>query len=533
MIRRILIEGYRIFRRLEFEPQPGMNIVVGDNDSGKSTLMEALNLALTGRLNGRWARDEVNPYWFNREAVGAYFEAQAVDVGTPKPEILIEVYLDGENDELQPLRGVYNSRQEDCPGLSIAIGPSSDYAQEFAAYLAATDRPNIIPVEYYDLTWQDFSGEILARRPKELGVSYIDTRTIRSTSGVDYHTRQMLSGFVEPKERAAISVEHRKARHAITEQSLASVNERIAEQGSAIHDRTIGLQMDQSANASWEAGIVPEVDRIPFAMAGQGQQAAIKVALAMNRTAKRTAYVLIEEPENHLSHTSLTKLLARIEETAGGRQVFVSTHSSYVLNRLGLDKLVLLHKGNHAVLRDLPADTVRYFKRLSGFDTLRLVLAKSIVLVEGPTDEILFERAYRDHHDGSNPIDHGIDVVSMRGVALARSLQLCAALGRKVAALRDNDGKTAEHWIEPLAQYLEAGSREIFIGDSSLGKTLEPQIASVNDHWDLKSILEIGADEDVVEWMSKHKTDAALRIAEAGTPINYPTYMVGAIEFVE
>lgn len=112
----------------------------------------------------------------------------------------------------------------------------------------------------------------------------------------------------------------------------------------------------------------------------------------MSRSAETTAYALVEEPENHLSHTSLTKLVSRIEELAGSRQIFLTTHSSFVLNRLGLDKLVLLHRGTKAAIEALPPDTVKYFKRLSGYDTMRLVLADKVVLVEGPSDEMVFEK---------------------------------------------------------------------------------------------------------------------------------------------
>ena len=64
-----------------------------------------------------------------------------------------------------------------------------------------------------------------------------------------------------------------------------------------------------------------------------------------------------------------------------------------------------------------------------------MVLAKKIVLVEGPSDEIIFERIFRDIYN-RRPMELGIDVVSMRGLSLARCLELCAALGKTVAALR-------------------------------------------------------------------------------------------------
>jgi DNA repair exonuclease SbcCD ATPase subunit len=53
VITRIVIKGYRIFQDFEFCPNAGTNIVVGDNDSGKSTLLEAIALALTGRIYNR------------------------------------------------------------------------------------------------------------------------------------------------------------------------------------------------------------------------------------------------------------------------------------------------------------------------------------------------------------------------------------------------------------------------------------------------------------------------------------------------
>ncbi len=153
MIQRIVVRGFRIFRTFELEPSAGLNIVVGGNEAGKSTLLEAISLGLTGRISGRWAEEELNPYWFNQQLVADYFAALA-DGQTPEaPEILVELYLSPANPDIHILRGVYNSRAEDAPGVRIHIRPSAEYAQEFADYLATPERPEIIPVEYYEVEW--------------------------------------------------------------------------------------------------------------------------------------------------------------------------------------------------------------------------------------------------------------------------------------------------------------------------------------------------------------------------------------------
>lgn len=533
VITRLRISNFGLFSNFEIRPRTGLNILVGDNEAGKSTILQALTLVLTGRSNGRWATDELTPDWFHLPAVLRFFDDYSTGDPTPLPTIEIEVYLDDTDDTLQNHRGVHNAEGEDCPGLRLTIEPSDDYAAEIRAYLDAEDCPRAVPIEYYDVHWRNFADEPLSRRPAGLGHVLIDSRTIRSQRGVDYHTRQLLHDFIEPAERAAISVAHRRARHEISSTYLKKANERIAGQDELVDGRTVEIDFDQSGTSSWHGSIIPRIDQVPFALAGQGVQAAMKIALAMSRSADQTSFVLVEEPENHLSHTRLMRLVDSIEALAGERQSFLTTHSSFVLNRLGIDRLLLLGpSGTVARLTDLPPDTVQYFQKLSGFDTLRLVLAERLVLVEGPSDEIVFERYFRDRF-GRGPNEAGVDVVSLRGIALRRSLELCAALDRQVVALRDNDGKHPDHWIDPLRPLLAEGRRYLEIGDPTDGATLEPQLVRANGEAALRSALNLDAHYEVTEWMSDNKTEASLRILKSPETLIPPSYIERALDLLD
>jgi energy-coupling factor transporter ATP-binding protein EcfA2 len=531
LINRIVISGYRCFKHLDLEPNPGLNIVVGDNECGKSTLLEAIALGLTGKINGRWAVEELNPFWFHRQSVLDFFAAYARNEPIEPPTISIELYFASDIDAVQRFRGVHNSEQKDCPGVAISISPAEDYRVELDAYLASSP-PAILPVEYYEVNWHSFADQRLAKRPRELATSYIDSRTIRSTAGVDYHTREMLSEHLDGQERAAISLAHRRSRQTITEDTLGAINERIGRDSQQLHHKPIGLQMDQSSRSSWEAGVVPQVEDIPFAMSGQGQQSAIKMSLAMSRTAGASTFVLIEEPENHLSHTSLTRLISRIDSLAGDdQQLFICTHSSFVANRLGLDKLILLNLGTTAKLSSLSADTVSYFRRLAGYDTLRLVLANHVVLVEGPSDVIVFERAFRDTV-GKLPSELGIDIMSMGGLTSRRALEVCRALKRRAIALQDNDGHAPEEIKKALSDLLENGERELFVGEPNDGSTLEPQLLSANTSESLRKVLNLKDPVDPLEWMGNNKTEMAIRIFDSKERISMPTYIQEAIAFL-
>jgi putative ATP-dependent endonuclease of OLD family len=290
--------------------------------------------------------------------------------------------------------------------------------------------------------------------------------------------------------------------------------------------------MDQSARASWETGIVPQVQEIPFAMSGQGQQAAIKMALAMSRTNDACTFVLIEEPENHLSPTSLWRLIGRLESLAGeDQQLFVCTHSSYVLNRLGVDRLLLLRDGVPAKFSALTPDTVGYFRKLAGYDTLRLALARKAVLVEGPSDAMIFERAYLDTM-GRAPMLDGVDVISMDGVTFRRALELCAALDRDVIVIQDNDGKTADQIRAGLSDLLADGKRLLFAGDPTDGTTLEPQMITANSEEALRDVLGLSDGTEVEKWMTSNKTEASLRIHDSQTILQMPEYIQEAVRFL-
>jgi len=539
MIERVRIIGYRKIRELDFRPHPKLNILVGDNDAGKSTILEALTLALTGRINGRLASEEINPYWFNTELVEEFFAERANGTILAPPQIEVEVFL-ADRDEFQKnLFGAHNSEEppKACAGVRLRIEPDPDYRQEIETYLTGLPperkTPSALPVEYYRVDWRTFSGKQLTARPKELTTAIIDSRTIRSNSGMDIHLRQILNYHLDPPEKAQVSLAVRQNRDSLTSPYLAGVNQKIAQLPKPLDSRPLQLAMDQTGRGAWDSQIIPHIGEVPFLLSGQGQQAATKIALAMSRTGSAARVVMIEEPENHLSHTNLNKLLKHIEEVVSEeQQLFITTHSSYVLNRIGLDGLQLVSNARVSTISQLPPDTVAYFKKLPGYDTLRIALASRIILVEGPSDEIVVERFYSDTHDGRRPIDDGIDVISMRALSVKHCLRLVKALDKRCAVLRDNDGLDPTEVRANFRDY-EDGDRRIFVGSFDAGATLEPQIVNANDEETLRSVLGLSERATVATWMKNNKTEAALRILESDKTLRAPSYISEGISFVE
>lgn len=525
VIRKIAIRNYRMFRKYDLAFLPGINILVGRNDTGKSTLIEAINLALTGRVHGRSLAQELSPYYINLAATREY--VQKLQSGDPAalPAIIIDLFLE-DTDLAEILRGTNNVYGEDACGVRIQAKFSQDYCEEYDSFIQAPEAVRLVPTEYYKVDWLGFSGNAVSMRSLPTTASVIDPTTIRLQSGVDYHLQEIIRTHLDPKDRVELSRQYRSLREEFSDkEAVKAINERFQTDDDDLTDRKLSLAIDISQRYTWESSLVAHLDDLPLQLIGKGDQSALKTLLAIGRKADDAQVVLVEEPETHLSHTSLRKLLNRIEERCVGKQLIVATHSNYVLNKLGLQKLVLLGEGAATRITDMPADTVDYFKKLAGFDTLRLVLAEGAILVEGPSDELIIQRGYKDAK-GKLPIEDGIDVISV-GLSHKRFLDLAIRLKRRVWVVTDNDHKTLEQVKERFSDYLGSEMVSLHVGSDPELNTLEPQIVAANDLKTLNAVLETrcGSKEEVLAGMLRDKPGSALAIFESETKIEMPEYI--------
>ncbi|RPJ77904.1 MAG: DUF2813 domain-containing protein [Alphaproteobacteria bacterium] len=183
-IRKIKIEGFKTFRKFKLDLNKHLNIIVGDNETGKTTLLEAINLILSCQLDGHNIQYELNPYIFNADKVRDFFNDFKEARNPYPPQILIEAYLDDdESSEIAKLRGTNNSEGENCPGLKLCVELNEGFATEFMEYFKTTENPEIIPIEYYKVIWNDFGGNPVAARNLPFRAKIIDTSLVRGYLG--------------------------------------------------------------------------------------------------------------------------------------------------------------------------------------------------------------------------------------------------------------------------------------------------------------------------------------------------------------
>ncbi|OCJ05385.1 ATP-dependent endonuclease [Rhizobium sp. AC27/96] len=539
-IEKIKIKNFKCFENwFEVKFNAGVNIIVGNNEAGKSTLLEAIHLCLTGMLSGKYLRNDLSPYLFNRDVERRYLESIARGEPLAPPEIQIELFLGGDNDVLEDLRGDKNSEKNaKARGLLFSIEFDKKYDGPYTELLK-TKEISSIPLEFYHVQWWEFSRQPAMARNIPVKSALIDSTSTRVQSGSDMYISRIVREFLDEKERVAISQAHRKLKDAFkVDGNVDAINKRLAE-AAKISRKNVSISVDMSSHNAWENSLMTYIDEVPFHFIGKGEQCIVKTRLALSSKKNSEATVLlIEEPENHLSHSKLNQLISDISSDNSGKQVIITTHSSFVANKLGLEHLILLREARVTQIKDLDASD--FFHKLPGYDTLRLVLSQKSILVEGDADELVVQRAYMDANGGRLPIDDEIDVISV-GLSFLRFLELAKALKIPVVVATDNDGNPAA-LEKKYADYKNIGHIKICYdpdvdkGDLIIsGKpfnynTLEPKLVKSNSVDTFNKLF--GTDhalDDLHRYMKRNKTECALAIFSAKTKITYPKYILDAI----
>ena len=235
----------------------------------------------------------------------------------------------------------------------------------------------------------------------------------------------------------------------------------------------------------------------------------------------------------------MAKLISKIEENKD-KQIFIATHSSYIANKLDLQNIHIVHNGNVNSLQNLDDDTREYFKKLPGFDTLRVILANKVILVEGPADDLIIQRAYKDKYH-KLPINDGIDIIAVNALAFKRYCDIAILVNKEITLVTDNDGNINENITQKYDKYI--GKRNIRIcyeKDETLN-TLEPSILAANtingeilddfiDGISKNGSMKGKTREEIKNFMENNKTEWSMRIFDYEKNIRYPQYILDAIE---
>lgn len=539
-IKKIYIENFKCFQRLELNLNFSINILVGNNEAGKSTILEAIHLALTGLLNGKYLKNDLTEYLFNVDCIKKYL-ANPVSL----PYILIEIFFE---DGKHPLfEGSLNYEKKDKEsGVLFKIAFDEKYQNEYNELLKDRENIKTLPIEYYEIYWSSFSRDSITSRSIPIKSALIDSSSNRFQNGSDVYLSRIIKENLDENDLVKIAQAHRKMRDTfMDDESIQTINTKVKSY-STLSTKELALSVELVSKNAWESSLMTYFDDVPFHFIGKGEQCIIKTDLALShKKSKESNLLLIEEPENHLSHTKLNALINKIKTGNEDKQIIISTHSSFVANKLGLEHLIFLHDKKTTRLNELSVDTQKFFEKIAGYDTLRLILCKKAILVEGDSDELVIQKSYMLQNSGKLPIEDEIDVISV-GIAFRRFLEIAEKVNKEVVVVTDNDGdieavnKKYENYLETNAKpnikicfdsTVDAGN--LMISQKPYNyNTLESKILKSNSLAKLNTIFGTSytTEDELRKYMKSYKTECALKIFDTKEEMVFPDYIIEAIK---
>lgn len=551
LVKSLCLHNFKKFQNQTFDFNEDVNTFVGDNNAGKSTILEALEIVLNFQYRGRPFNNEFSPDLFNNDAVAAFLASPKSP--TDLPVLVIEAYMK----DVPDYRGTNNSMLIDAQGVQVKASFDPDFTDAYQDYLDAGAPITSIPVEFYKVEWMDFAWNVIKPMTKKFRALYIDPTRIHPTFGKNQYISNVLSTALKKDEGFRLSLNYRETLQTFNDTDEVKTVNKELDSDNKITNKKLTIAANTIPAGALQNGLQLEVDAVPFHMIGKGEQSKVQIKLALHNKSKDIDLVMMEEPENHLSHVELSRLIQDIEDQRNGKQLFITTHSSYVLNKLSIDKICLLHD-SYKRLHLLDTGVVKTLKRLPGYDTLRVALSKKVVLVEGPSDELVLKKIYMANNKGRLPESDGIDIIVVRGVGFKTFIEIGKDIGTSVNVLRDNDGDYANNVAEAQKVYAAHPNIKLISSTDNNDFSLEPAMISANatSEKELLSFAKIVLStqtynllaveptfEDklafIFDWFKsadgdgkgKKKVDSAIKLFETTESFKYPAFLGEVLNF--
>ncbi len=469
-IRKVTINNYRSFRTFEAKLQQ-LTVVIGENDTGKTNFFTALSLPLSGNLID-FNQKRLSVSDINKDSVIDFLTSVVNDdteenqlKKIPKVSVTVEfadpkdayetallakwIVVDGDK-ETYKIR--YDFKPKDDKDLLEVVKKS------FAGKILDDINWFTLPVELYDYQVVSVNNE----KP----IAYSDLKHVSLHS-----INAERDDFSESSSMKSNSIFTKLLMNTLNDDDKGQINTAYSEFFSAI-EKTETFDKVIRTNDDFENydSIIKQLECTPnlpnlknilsnitlkygnefLYQKGLGQRNLIYILIlfAYYKSCGDTFNLCcIEEPEAHLSVNNLRLVRDFIEKSSSNSgslvQTIISTHNPSIINKLKISN-VLAFTGEKAIsLSDTPTKLVDYLRKRPNFDILKLLFANKVILVEGPTEEMLIS-TYLSKQPSLNDID--IIPIGQRGYATFLDIWLALNKdnqNKKIGVVRDYDNSDA------------------------------------------------------------------------------------------
>lgn len=432
-LKKLWVKNFRCLKEASVDLNEGINILIGENNSGKTAILDALRISFSYGKQWRDVYVSLNDFHINKNDPNAKIE-----------DIEFHLYFEVQKDEEA---GIYNDL------LSVDDKGKRELQLHFRYFIEerkGTRRikykvwggdkegqsitPDLLDLIYFVYldALRDAAQYLRPVRGNRLGELYVQLVTdekkqdtlakkVRSILGEDKDWTELIKKGKEKVNEHLKETTILGKDHAVEIDFLPIEFRRIVDNlriQTPVYSDTV---LDKKENQKY----------FELSQNGLGYNNLIYIATVLGDLKRRKelygeAYVslLIEEPEAHL-HPQLQNIFFNYLNSLNkiGFQIFVTSHSPTITAKAALNSLVVLQEQNGEITSlsikksNLGEPNKKYLEKFLDVTKSQLFFSNGVILVEGISEALLlpvFSRIMGEEYDIERK---GIEIVNLNGVA--------------------------------------------------------------------------------------------------------------------
>lgn len=413
----------------------GLNVLVGENDSGKSAVVDAIRIVL-GTTDQGWYRIDATDFYNEDKSREITIICRFENLSDEECAAFLEcLTYEKQVDEMKPCLYLYWNCKYLLNFIPARVSVTVSTGLNGDGPSPSAEARELIRVTYLRAL-RDAYTDMQAGRNSRL--SQIVQRVPELSKGESEYVEGM-----DLSKLSIVGIADLSNKLLMGHSALNKTNQDII---SILHDRML-LHGDELKTQLQVAGadvleskkLISLLEKLDLAAISNGNQSQGHVGLGtsnilsmacelllndINEKSERSTFLLIEEPEAHLHAQRQLRLIQSLQDEAssGSNQIIITTHSPLLASVVDLNNITIMNKSTPFSLAKeqtlLEDDDYSYLSRYLDATKANLFFARGVLIVEGPAEELLLPTIAKIiKRDFSK---YGVSVVNVRGTGLRR-----------------------------------------------------------------------------------------------------------------
>ena len=439
---------------------PGLTILVGENDSGKSAIMDAIRIVL-GTTDLGWIRIETDDFYKEDISLEISIMCKFSNLSSEEQASFLEclTYEDQEKSKVPCLylhwRCKYlTSFKPPRPISSISTGKDGN------GPVPSAEARELLRVTYLRAL-RDAYSDMQSGKHSRL------SQIVHNISGLNNGENEFQEGM-DLHKLSLIGITNLSNSLLEAHSAIKAVNENLTEILSSqmlLKKDTIKTRFEVAGtNSNDLQKMITLLEKLDLAVDKNASAMQGKVGLGTSNimsmacelllhreaeAAKKSSFLLVEEPEAHVHAQRQLKLIQSLENEAESKnqQIIMTTHSPLLASVVKLGNIILVKNGQVFPMAEghtkLKKDDYKFLEKYLDATKANLFFARSVIIVEGPGEALLLPTIAKLL--GHNFTDFGTSLVDVRSTGLRRYAGIFqrvdgdTLLDIKVACVTDRD----------------------------------------------------------------------------------------------